>query len=141
MSEEIVTAEELAALVDGKSDTELAQTLVTNGLDTSLDRIFDGMQDAFLPEKAAGKKAVVQWDVDTPEGVRSYQVAVADGACSTSRGIDSAPAVTLGLALPDFLRIITGKTNGTQAFMQGKLKIKGDLMLAQMQQTWFKLAG
>ncbi len=46
---------------------------------------------------------------------------------------------TLGhstLALPDFLRIVSGKLNGMQAFMQGKVKVQGDmskLMLLQQQ--------
>jgi putative sterol carrier protein len=45
--------------------------------------------------------------------------------------------VTLGMALPDFLRFITGKLDGMQAFMSGKLKLAGDMMFAQTMQTWF----
>ncbi len=47
------------------------------------------------------------------------------------------PRVALTLAAPDFLRLITGKLNGVNAFMSGKLKLKGDMMLAQTMQGWF----
>ena len=39
--------------------------------------------------------------------------------------------MTIGLALPDFLRLIAGELDGMQAFMQGKLKLQGDMMFAQ----------
>ena len=38
--------------------------------------------------------------------------------------------LALTLAAPDFLRLITGKLNGVNAFMSGKLKLKGDMGLA-----------
>ena len=40
------------------------------------------------------------------------------------------PDVTMILDAPDFIKMFTGKLNPTQAFMTGKLKIKGDLALA-----------
>ena len=49
--------------------------------------------------------------------------------------------MTLGLSLPDFLRLILGSLDGMQAFMSGKLKIGGDVMLAQVMQSWFDRPG
>ena len=43
--------------------------------------------------------------------------------------------VTIALSEADFLAMADGKLDGMQAFMAGKLKIKGNMMLAQ------KLAG
>ena len=62
---------------------------------------------------------------------------VAGGACTVSKGAAKEATVALTLAAPDFLRLITGKLNGVNAFMSGKLKLKGDMMLAQTMQGWF----
>ena len=56
--------------------------------------------------------------------------------CAVAGG--AAAIVTLNVA--DFLRLITGKLNGMQAFMSGKLKIQGDMMFAQVMQGWFRQA-
>jgi len=127
----------LASLVEGKSDDEINTFVKEQGPDTVLQPIFKGMQEHFLPDKAAGKNAVIQYDVTTPDGTESWQVVIADGACTTGKGAEKEANVTLQLAMPDFLRLISGKLNGVQAFMSGKLKIKGDMMMAQTMQTWF----
>lgn len=40
------------------------------------------------------------------------------------------PGVTVTMAAKDFVDLVSGKLNGQMAFMQGKLKIKGDMSLA-----------
>ena len=127
----------LTELVQGKSDEELNQLASDLGVDALLAQIFDGMQQAFVPDKAAGVEATVQWDVTVADGVHSWQVVVADGTCTATAGKADAPRVTLGLALPDFLRFIAGELDGMQAFMSGKLRLSGDLMFAQTMQAWF----
>jgi putative sterol carrier protein len=134
------SAEDLAAMLDGRSDDEVTAFVKAAGYDTVLGQIFSEMQARFLPEKAAGRTAVIQYDINTPDGAESYQAVIADGACQTRKGGDGEPSVTLVLSLPDFLRLISGKLNGVQAFMSGKLKIRGDMMLAQTMQGWFDQA-
>ena len=53
------------------------------------------------------------------------------------KGAAGPARVTLQLGIADFMRLVAGVLNGPQAFMQGKLKIAGDLMFAQVMQTWF----
>jgi putative sterol carrier protein len=127
----------LAELVDGRSDDEINEAAQALGIDTLLDQVFDGMQQAFQPDKAAGQTAVVQWNVDAPDGTRSRTVHIADGTCSVVQGAADRPRLTLTLTLADFLRFVSGQLDGMQAFMSGKLKLGGDIMLAQTMQAWF----
>lgn len=131
--------EELKALIEGKSDDEINAGLKEGGVDLALDRVFDGMVEAFLPAKAGGQSAVIQYDVNTPDGKKSYQLKVADGKAQALKGAPESARVTLALNAPDFLRLVTGKLNGQTAFFQGKLKLSGDMMFAQTMQSWFKM--
>jgi hypothetical protein len=107
------------------------------GVDAVLSKIFEGMAGRFQPERAGGQSAVIGWDVTAPDGTRSWQLKVVDGTCTAEMGGTEAARVTLGLALPDFLRMMAGKLDGMQAFMTGKLKLSGDMMFAQSVQAWF----
>jgi putative sterol carrier protein len=131
------TPKELAALIEGRSDDEINQTVQALGPDAVLEKVFEGMVKAFLPERAGGQSAVIQWNVSTLGNVQTYQLKVADGRCTAQKGTPEAPRVSLSVDLPNFLRVITGKLNGQQAFFTGKLKLTGDMMFAVTQETWF----
>jgi putative sterol carrier protein len=129
---------ELAGMIEGRSDEEIVKGVQQEGIDKVLGQIFDGMKAAFVPEAAAGQSAVVQYDVAAPDGTHSYQIKVANGKCEIHKGTGDPARVTLTLALPDFLKLIAGKLDGMQAFMTGKLRLGGDMMFAQTMQSWFK---
>jgi putative sterol carrier protein len=130
--------DQLATFIEGHTDDEINAAVAERGVDPLLDQVFAGMASRFRPERAAGQSAVVQWDVSTPEGTRSYQLRIADGACEARPGADEQARVTLGMALPDFLRFVAGKLDGMQAFMTGKLRLSGDMMFAQTMASWFR---
>jgi putative sterol carrier protein len=129
--------EALGQLLEGRSDEEINQFVEAAGVDTVLTQVFDAMKERFAPEKAAGQSAVVQWDVNAPDGTHTYQFKVADGAASWSPGAGEASRVTLAFSLADFLRFVAGQLDGMQAFMGGKLRLSGDMMFATTLQTWF----
>jgi len=131
--------EELRKLLEGRSDDEINAGLKQSGTEAALDKVFQGMVEAFIAEKAGGQSAVIQYDVTGPDGKHSYQLKVAGGKASLSKGTPESARVTLALAAPDFLRLVTGKLNGQTAFFQGKLKLSGDMMFAQTMQSWFKM--
>ncbi|TME75631.1 MAG: SCP2 sterol-binding domain-containing protein [Chloroflexi bacterium] len=78
------------------------------------------------PEKAAGLNATYQFDL-TGE---SWTLKIADGAATVSPGAAQSPNTTLIASTDDWMNIATGKLNPVQAFMQQKLKVKGDMGLA-----------
>jgi putative sterol carrier protein len=129
----------LSASVDQRSNDEIVSAIQgqPGGVDEVLDTVFAGMQQAFNPSKAGDQQATIQYEIATPDGKRDYAMRVAEGRCEVERGAADNPRVTIRIALADFLRLITGKANGVQLFMTGKLKVSGDLFFAQSYQAWF----
>ena len=137
MAEEFSSLDQLKTAIDGKTDEEIYAGVAERGTDVVLGQIFGAMAGRFQPDKAAGQNAVIGWDIKTPEGVHKYQLKVDGGSCECmANGTDPA-RVTLQMALPDFLRLITGQLDGMSAFMTGKLALAGDMMFAQAFQSWF----
>ena len=133
----INTPRELATIIEGRSDAEINEAVDAIGQETALQKVFEGMTKAFLADQAKGQTAVIQWDITTSKGPVTYQVKIDGGACSFQEGAPDKPRVTLNAALPDFLRLITGKANGQQMFFSGKLKLAGDMMFGMTQEKWF----
>ena len=129
---------QLAEAVKGMSDEELAVVLKDMGADTVLKNIFDGMQESFQPDRAAGVNSVLQYDIATGDGTKSWTVAFADGTCTTTEGAATDPRLTLSIGLIDFVRLIFNQAQGPQLFMSGKMKLQGDMMWAMQMQNYFK---
>ena len=104
----------------------------------TIQELMSRMQKAFLPEKAAGVEAVIQYHLTGDEG-GDWVITILDGACNTKEGTAENPKMTLTADAQDYKNLVTGKLDAMQAFMQGKLKIAGDLNLAMKFMTFFKL--
>jgi putative sterol carrier protein len=131
-----MSPEELAKAIDGRTDEEILKSLEGSYLAT-LEQIFGGMKDHFMPERATGQTAVMQYEVKAGDETFTFHFKVDNGTCEWAKGAAEAPRVTMSIALPDFLRLVSGKLNGMQAFFAGKLKLAGDMMFAQTFQSWF----
>ena len=101
--------------------------------------IFSEMQKRMdgNPAKLAGIKAVYQFEINGADaGV--YSVAIADGKGMVTEGPHASPNITITMASNDFADMVEGKLDGIAAFMGGKLKVKGDMMLAMQLQSLLK---
>jgi putative sterol carrier protein len=129
----------LSAAVEQNSNEELVAAIQRQegGVDAVLGQVFAGMAESFNPAKAAGQQATVQYEISSPEGAHEWAMRIADGRCEVGPGRAESPRVTIRIGLADFLRLITGKVQGMQLFMTGKLKVSGDLFFAQTYQSWF----
>jgi putative sterol carrier protein len=96
------------------------------------------MPEAFLPEKAGPIDAVIQFKF-TGDEPGDWFAAIKDGACTTEQGVYENPKMTLTADSSDYVKIFTGELDGMQAFMQGKLKLAGDLNLAMKLTQMFKI--
>ena len=129
----------LSAAVEQKSNEELVAAIQQQegGANGVLGQVFAGMVDSFNPTKAAGQQATVQYEISAPDGTHEWAMRIADGRCVVEPGRAESPRVTIRIGFADFLSLITGKANGMQLFMTGKLKVSGDLFFAQTYQSWF----
>ncbi|MGA9775734.1 MAG: SCP2 sterol-binding domain-containing protein [Candidatus Dormiibacterota bacterium] len=100
--------------------------------------IMERIPSAFRPDKATGVTAIFQWDVGGPQGGQWF-VEIKDLACHVEEGTAEKPNITLTIADENFVKLLTGKLDGTVAFMTGKLKVKGDMGLAMKLPQLFNL--
>ncbi|KAI9260217.1 SCP2 sterol-binding domain-containing protein [Sporodiniella umbellata] len=63
-----------------------------------------------------------------------------EGSVIKGKGAQKADAV-ISIKDADFVQLASGKLNGQKAYMSGKLKIKGQMMLATKLDTVFKQLG
>lgn len=133
-------AGETEQVLRGRSDDEiLAWVHSVGGSDATLEQAFWGLKEAFQAERAAGQCAVIRWQIRTPERrLVTYELEVADGECTLTRGAQADAAVVLSLELADFLRLVTGCLDGVDAYRSGRLKITGDMALAEVLSDWFR---
>lgn len=101
------------------------------------DQVFEQMPHYFQPDKAGATNAVIAFDLAGDQAGK-YWLKVHDGTAETGQGEIENPNLTLSSDARDFIKIIYGQLDPTAAFMQGKLKIKGDMGLAIKFQSMFK---
>jgi putative sterol carrier protein len=96
------------------------------------------MPKAFLPEKAPGLDAVIQFKFSGAEA-GDWFATIKNDKCTVEQGAYPTPKMTLSADSADYVKIFTGELDGMQAFMAGKLKLSGDLNLAMKLMTMFKI--
>jgi putative sterol carrier protein len=104
----------------------------------SVKEIFAGMPGVFNRDAAAGLDAVFQYNIEGAGGGDWY-VVIKDQTCTVSEGVHASPTVSLRMADKDWIAMCNGEFDGMSAFMTGKLKISGDIMLAQRIASLFPL--
>ncbi|MFG2004383.1 SCP2 sterol-binding domain-containing protein [Spirillospora sp. NPDC048911] len=139
MLQAVGTPDELRQLLEtpGVDDAVIAQFAQAVGVDNLLDRVFGLMGTRFVPERAGKDGGAARWNIDTPDGVRTYHLVIAGGRADGGRGAPDKTKVTLGMSLQNLLRLCAGRLNGVTGVMTGKIKISGDMMFGAKMQGWF----
>jgi putative sterol carrier protein len=106
---------------------------------TSVNEAVSMMPESFDPSKAKGVNGTIQLDL-TGEQSGTYAIKIADGDYDMIEGGVESPTTTLTMSGEDFLAMVNGNLNPMAAFMQGKIKLQGDMGLAMKFQTIFGIA-
>jgi putative sterol carrier protein len=106
--------------------------------DTTVSEFINRMADAFVPEKAAGIDATIQIKL-TGAQPGEWFLTIRNNQCNIQPGLAGTPNLTVTADGGDLVRIFTGQLDGMQAFMQGKIRILGDMNLALKLLNLFKM--
>jgi putative sterol carrier protein len=102
--------------------------------------VFEQMLKEFQPEKAGNLHARFQFNL-SGDGGGNWSVAVANRTCTVTQGVVPKPDVTVNMGASDFVKMVNGELQPVVAFMQGKLKLQGDMTMAMKVQELFAGAG
>jgi putative sterol carrier protein len=105
---------------------------------TSVKEIFAKMPEVFNRDAAVGLNVVIQYNIEGDEGGDWY-VVIKDQTCTVSQGVHDNPTLSLRMADKNWMAMCKGELDGVSAFMSGKLKATGDIMLAQQLPRLFPL--
>ena len=94
---------------------------------------FDSLPSRVDETKAAGLTAAYVFEVD---GAGTWTVRVDDGKVDVEEG-DTDGDCTISTSADTFMQIVRGERNPTSAYMQGKLRVRGDLGSAMKLQRLF----
>jgi len=98
--------------------------------------LMERMPGAFLPDKAEGVDAVIQFRLG---GGGNWTCTIRDKKCSVEEGEVESPNLTLTADPENYIDLVTGKLNAMTAIATKKIELKGDLNLAMKYMNLFDI--
>jgi putative sterol carrier protein len=99
--------------------------------------LFEALSTRFDTAAAGGINKTLQWNIkDQDPGVWAFQIA--DGVGTLIPGGVDKPDTTFTTTADTWVAIAEGRQDAMRAFMTGKLKVSGDMMLAMKVPHLFK---
>jgi putative sterol carrier protein len=71
------------------------------------------------------------------EGGGQWTATIANGQLGVAEGAEAAPTVMLKMTAADLVSLLNGELSPMAAFMQGRLRVEGDVSAAMRLQTLF----
>ena len=102
---------------------------------SEITKVFEEMNGRITAEKAKKINSTYLFDIGGDDGGKWFADLTKEGGPYIEKK-DGEAKCTITVPKPeDWVAIATGKMNPTSAFMQGKIKVKGDMSLAMKLQT------
>jgi len=105
-------------------------------LPMTIQELFEAMPSYFNSAAAAGMTKTFQWNI-TGEEASVWAFKIVNGEGELVPGGVEKPDITITVSDKDWISIVEGKLDPTSAFMSGRLKVAGDMMLAMRLQNLF----
>ncbi len=93
----------------------------------TIDQVLCHLEQRFNPEAAQHLNEVFEFQLTDS---KTFHLIINQGKCELVHGEHEDPNVTLIMDTDTFIGITTGEMGGMQAFMSGKLRAEGNMMLA-----------
>ncbi len=106
--------------------------------DSKIRKMMAEMPNAFNPAKATGVDALIQYNLTSGGGSGSvWNSHIANGEITIEEGEADSPTMTITMDADDYVEMMSGRLDAMQAFMSGKIKVTGDIMLASRLMSFF----
>jgi len=102
----------------------------------TIKELFEATPGALNPAAAAGLSKTFQWNI-TGDEAGVWALKIDNGTGEVIPGGVEKPDVTFTVSDQDWIAITEGKLDAMNAFMSGRLKVAGDMMLAMRLQNLF----
>ena len=83
----------------------------------------------FNPNESKGVDVTVQINITGPNG-GEWTVTIKDQKIEVKEGTHSSPTLMINMAETDYMDVVNGRMSGEKAFLNGRLRVKGNLALA-----------
>lgn len=104
-------------------------------MSTPCETVFSEINGRLNPDKAKKINSTYLFDIGGADGGKWFaDLTKADGPWIEKKDGEAKCTITVAKA-EDWVAIASGKMNPTAAFMQGKIKVKGDMSLAMKLQS------
>jgi putative sterol carrier protein len=101
---------------------------------TTVQEVFDKIVN-LDPAKIQGINSVILFDL-SGEGGGKWTLTLTDtGGAKLEAGEAAPPSMTVSMDAQDFVALSNGELNAMSAFMQGKIRVTGDMSLAMRLQN------
>lgn len=100
----------------------------------TVSEIISNMQEAFKPDSWGSQDAVLVFNITGDQG-GEWVARIAGGELSVSEGTADDADMTMTCDSKDLIALVSGELNAVSAFMQGKVKIDGNMSLAMKLQS------
>lgn len=120
-----------------RSDRQLERLF---GSGPGLRAIFKRMEQLFEPAKAGGFAGEIQYELVAADGVKKWSLRIDDGRAIARAGEARAPAATLRMSLPNFVRVAARDLHPAKAYREGWLEISGNFDVAVRLNAMFGLS-
>lgn len=95
--------------------------------DITVERVIEKLPSRFVAANAEDFSAVFQFII---EDGSDFFIQISNGNCNVEQGEHSDPNITLIMDSETVVDVVTGETDGMSAFLKGRLRAEGNVMLA-----------
>lgn len=119
----------LSVMIGGKSDDEITSFVQTlGGPGPVLDLVFAVMPQEL--DQSSAKNCILGWEISAGDEIYTYRTEIRDGVLTAERAEPVDAAAVIVSSLPEFFRIIIEEVEAPKEYVAGRIKVRGDLVLA-----------
>jgi len=94
-----------------------------------VEEVLQQLPEHFIPDKAGKMDLVAQLDITGDESGQ-WIITIKNKHCAVNKGVAKDASLKLTMDGKDFVDLIEGRLDPTQAYMQGRIKFEGNMLKA-----------